>query len=241
MRPAFARLFIDCIVEAAYQRILYIDGNTQIAGNIDPLIDVSLPRNTFCAAFDPASLAITYDNRPFPQLFAYFKSIGLSASQISRYINAGVLLLDRTSWAEVCTDSLKLLNPTTQRLRFLDQDLMNLAADGRCLTMSFKWNFPSFLMSYGFEDVIEPRIYHFMGNPRPWQGAFQPWGRKWHRTYTDLVEKYPDLQPYLKTLPTSKYLKFHAQHYYKKLTEGRVWRRPEIRDKIIEIEKNAFI
>src|ERR1700737_3307217 len=53
MRPAFARLFIDRIVEPAYQRILYIDGNTQIAGNIDPLIDVSLPRNTFCAAFDP--------------------------------------------------------------------------------------------------------------------------------------------------------------------------------------------
>jgi lipopolysaccharide biosynthesis glycosyltransferase len=240
MHIVFARLFIDRFVEPTYQRILYIDGDTQIAGDINPLIDADLPPGTFCAARDPTTLATDTDKRSFPNQAAYFESIGLSANQIRLYCNSGVILFDRASWANICVDSLKLLQEKP-RLRFPDQDLINLAANGRCLTMSFKWNFPIFLMNYGFEDIIKPRIYHFMSNPRPWQGPFQPWGRKWHRTYIDLLDKHPDLRPHVNALSPPKYFKYYLQQYYKKVIEGLAWKRSDIREKIAEIEKQSFV
>jgi lipopolysaccharide biosynthesis glycosyltransferase len=241
MPAMFARLFLDRFLEPEYQRILYIDGDTQVVADIEPLFDVELPPNKFCAVRDPTALAIECDRALFPEQAAYFESIGIGRSQVGEYSNSGVLLLDRTSWAALSADCLRLLKARKDPFRFPDQDLINLTANGRCLTMSFKWNFPVFLMNYGFEPIIDPRIYHFMSNPRPWQGSFPPWGPKWQSRYSELVREFPGLKPYFVSLPPAKHLKYYLQQHYKKVVEGRFWQRPDVHSRIIEIEKNAFI
>jgi hypothetical protein len=107
--------------------------------------------------------------------------------------------------------------------------------------MSFKWNFPVFLLNTGLDEIVEPRVYHFMSNPRPWQGPFQPWGHRWHSTYQHLVADHPELVQYMPTLSAPRYLKYFLQQHYKKRIETVVWRCQEIFDKVGRIEADAFI
>jgi lipopolysaccharide biosynthesis glycosyltransferase len=241
MHVMFGRLFLDRFMTSNYQHILYIDGDTQIADNLDPLVDVKLPNGMFCAARDPMALAINWKNRVSADQRKYFETIGLSPDRVVNYFNSGVLRADRQGWAEISSRTLELIRSRGSNFRFPDQDALNLVAAERYLTMSFKWNFPVFLLNTGLDKIVKPRIYHFMSNPRPWQGSFQPWGRKWHSTYQELVAKHPELGPHKPGLPAHRYLKYFLQQHYKKRVETVIWRSQEIFDKTGKIETEAFL
>lgn len=241
MHIMFARLFVDRFIGPNYRRILYIDGDTQIGANVDPLLDVQLPIDKFCAARDPLTLVLDWNNSdPFKQR-AYFKEIGVSPERLRTYFNSGVLRFDRDSWTKISADALREVRSRKTSFRFPDQDALNLVAGEKCLTMSYKWNFPAFLLDTDLRDLIKPRIYHFMSNPRPWQGPFHPWGRERHSIYLDLVARHPELAPYWPTLSTPRYLKYFIQQYYKKWFESAVWRSPELSDRVAAIEYGAFV
>jgi lipopolysaccharide biosynthesis glycosyltransferase len=237
----FARLFLDRFVDPKYESIVYVDGDTQIVGDLDPLLKVQLPAGKFLAARDPMALAIDWNNRESSRQRTYFKSIGLPLDQARQYFNSGVLRLDRKSWISISADALRAADLRKETFKFPDQDALNLVAGSDCLTMSFKWNFPVFFLNIGVAETIRPRVYHFMSNPRPWQGPFEPWGRKWHTTYRDLVQQYPKLAPYVQTLSAPKYLKYFFQQHYKKGIENVVWRCQEIFEKISAIESSAIV
>ena len=108
-------------------------------------------------------------------------------------------------------------------LRFLDQDALNLVAADRQMPMSLAWNFPIFMRNSGVESTMEPIIYHFMSNPKPWHGAFRPWTSDFHRPYVEIIQKYPEIAPYLQTLPNVRRLKYLLQQHYKNQTERLTW------------------
>lgn len=241
MHIMYGRLFLDRILDRSYFRILYIDGDTQIDACLDPLINVQLPSGALCAARDPMALSIEWNDRTASGQRTYFKSIGLDPGHVRNYFNSGIIRVDRDAWRDISVDTLKLVKSRAAQFRFPDQDALNLVSANRYLTMSFKWNFPVFLLNAGLDDVVLPRIYHFMSNPRPWHGPFQPWGKKWHASYIDLLKRYPELKPYMPTLSQPRYLKYFLQQHYKKRVESVVWKCPEIFDRVSEIERRSFV
>jgi lipopolysaccharide biosynthesis glycosyltransferase len=116
---------------------------------------------------------------------------------------------------------------------------LNLIFGSDYLTMSFRWNFPIFFLSYGFQNLIRPQIYHFMSNPRPWNGPFEPWGVEFCAPYVELVRKYPDVARFLGKFGLLRTLRYEAQYQMKLLLEGSIWRSQEMRERVLRVEQDA--
>jgi lipopolysaccharide biosynthesis glycosyltransferase len=238
----YARLFLDTLLGDDYRRIIYIDGDTQIAGDLQELADVSIPAGMILAVRDPMTLVIERESKTWREQHAYMKSIGLSAAHIGAYFNSGVICFNTADWAEIRHECLRLQKSRHGDFRFPDQDILNLAVRDRHRTISFKWNFPIYFLNHaGVESIVQPRVYHFMSNPRPWQGAFQPWGKTHFKKYDELTNRYPELLGLRERLPARTFWKYTLQQYYKLVAERLAWKSNEFTERIMRIESEAMI
>ena len=176
----YSRHFAPQLLRQHYDRILYLDCDTLIAGNIADLLNLSLEDRPFAIGYD-----CLYNN--------YKKFIGLSPEQ--PYFNAGVLLIDIQAWiAQECTarffDCIK--NRVNQPSILADQDILahSLARDAAILPPQYNF-LTHFQMFKTRNDVLHatgipasawytkeqyaaaqknPVIHHFLGHTlgRPW-------------------------------------------------------------------------
>ena len=219
-----ARLFLDRFAPSQYEELLYLDGDTQVAGCLDPLIKMHVPNGHFMAARDPLAFSLSPKNLGRDKQAIYFQSAGLSATQGRGYFNSGVLRINRDGWDEIGREAWRLFCLMRDTTRFPDQDALNLAGWHQYIPMSLCWNFPIFLRNAGFEQRVEPRILHYMGRPKPWHGGFLPWGKVGYQPYLDAVVQYPELLPFLERLPRGRKIKYYAQQHYKRVFEHLTWR-----------------
>lgn len=233
-----ARLFLGRLLPEDYEQFLYIDGDTQISGLLDPLLDYPVPRGQFLAASDPMVFAASGQDRHGREIAAYFSSLGISAQEQHLYFNTGVLRVNRDGWDEIGTEAWRLFKIYRERSRFPDQDALNLAGMGRRIPMSLCWNFPIFMLNAGVSGHIAPRISHFMGSPKPWHGSFLPWDASAYQPYLDIISKYPELAPYLPLMSPAKKLRYVFQQHYKRGLETLTWARNDRRDRILDYEKS---
>ena len=242
MHVMYARLFLDCILERSYGRILYVDGDTQISGSLRELVSAELSSGMILAAPDPMTIGIRADTREGRRHSAYLESIGLPRSEVGDYFNSGVLCFNAKDLSEIRSACLAEHSRSKRAFRFPDQDLLNLAARGRRQQMSFKWNFPIYFLNHsGVEDDVAPRIYHFMSNPRPWHGAFAPWGAIPFERYAQLIHRYPQLAKLQPQLPAWLRAKYALQQYYKLASENLSALPGDFRRRIALIEKDAAV
>lgn len=218
-----ARLFLDRIAPAEYSQLLYIDGDTQIIGGLTPLLEAKIPAGQFCAVSDPMTFSLEGEGRHERALVDYFASIGLADDNHRNYFNSGVLRINRTGWDEIGLKAWQLFQDLKGKTRYPDQDALNLAAMDRRVPMSLAWNFPIFLRNARLEEAIKPRIVHYMGSPKPWHGAFLPWGSKEYEAYLAAVTRYPALAPFLTSMPWYRRLRYVLQQRYKRERETSVW------------------
>ena len=230
---AYARLFLDRFVPERYTQLLYIDGDTQITGELDPLIMANPPRKTFLATTDPVAFKYNKAEDAPEALQAYLKRLGLSS--IKQYFNSGVMRINRDGWAEIGSEALRICASTSKHsLHFWDQDGLNAVAassDVR-LPMSVRYNFPIFLRNCRVESVVKPVIYHFMSAPKPWNGNFPPWNLKATLPYIEVSCKYPQLSRYQRRFGAWRKVRYVLQQRVKQLDEtvnwGFSWRRAEV-------------
>ncbi|WP_236621597.1 glycosyltransferase family 8 protein [Asticcacaulis benevestitus] len=218
MHPMFGRLFINSLLPEHYQRIAYVDGDTQIAGSLRPLLDVFIPEGHFLAVRDPASLFARISPDWEARTKADRVQAGLSGDY-NNYLNTGVLVFDRTSWTNLSAATLQAIRAKGDAFKFGDQDPMNLAVGDKCLYIPNRWNFPGFLIGTEAERAVRPIIYHFMSNPRPWLHSGLPWGRKWQEPYKVMLKTYPELAPLAPKASWGDKLKYHVQQLIKCATE----------------------
>ncbi|WP_158809365.1 glycosyltransferase [Beijerinckia sp. L45] len=235
---SFARFFVHRILERRYKSVLYLDGDTQVCGSLDPLLQVSIPKGRFLAARDPMSIEYQERNTKYEE--TYLHSIGLPAASARRYFNSGVIRFNLEDWPETSSRVLSVSGDRNHGFRFPDQDPLNIAFGDDYLTMSYKWNFPAFFLNSGFQTLIEPRVYHFMSNPRPWDGPFAPWGRNWFEPYTKLIRQFPQLENLRSGIKPLRYLKYMLQQRYKQLVETPFWGSQPIRKRVLQIEQDAY-
>ena len=241
MPLTFARFFLCRVLDPVYDQVVYIDGDTQVHASLDALVGVTFEAGKFLAAPDPMAMMIDAPGRLWASRRRYFRSIGIPDGRRSSYFNAGVLRFRRSDWETISAECVRLSRSKNGAYLFHDQDALNVAFGDACQPMSLRWNFPIFLINAGVEDVIKPSIYHFMSNPRPWTGAFAPWGRPLHTVYRDLVGLHPDLRPLVKPLTRAKFFKYKAQQRYKQFIESHVWGHPDVRARIMRFESQAVV
>lgn len=234
-----ARLFLDRIAPAHYGHLLYIDGDTQIMGSLEPLVRTEVPSGQFCAANDPMTFSLDGGRGHDRSLVSYFASIGLENNRQRNYFNSGVLRINRDGWDRIGWESWKLFQNLKGKTRYPDQDALNLVAMDRRIPMSLSWNFPIFLRNARLEQAIDPRVVHYMGSPKPWHGAFLPWGGTEYLPYVEAVSRYPDLEQFLTRMPFYRRCRYILQQHYKRIHEISAWGKGSRHHEILNYEKRV--
>jgi hypothetical protein len=235
----FARLFLTRLVPEEYQQLLHIDGDTQISGSLDALIEAPVPAGHFMAATDPMTFELGKAGPQNQRVADHFKNIGIPHGHT--YFNAGVLRINRDGWDEIGQAAWAMFRKNKPTLRFLEQDALNIVGAARHIPMSLAWNFPIFLRNGRVESTIRPIIYHFMSKPKPWQGVFEPWTEEFYQPYGDCIRTYPELAPYLRTISGRQRLKYFLQQHYKKQVETLTWGFGARRGRILSHERDLRI
>lgn len=110
------------------------------------------------------------------------------------YINAGVLVMNSEYIRNNLRQTELMAIATRDDLRLADQDLINVAFDGKITFLDPKWNFciksnqwvedcmnlaeKKSLLAYK-ESVSSPWIIHFANNPKPWGNPSLPMADSW--------------------------------------------------------------
>lgn len=169
-RASFFRLHLPALLAGTTDRILYLDGDIEVSKPVADLFGLDLSGHAF-AATDDLNLqrmdgtGIIKENRTL----ILRKSAGLQTPRNARYAQAGVLLIDVTSWAEreVTRRAVAFLSEHGDLCPFFDQDVLNVASEGQFTLVSPGWNYAPSFMS-GVPMWGEPVITHFAGNGKPW-------------------------------------------------------------------------
>lgn len=159
-----------------FDKIIYLDSDTIINCDIYELYSIDL--NEYYAA---GVKAIAFDN------ISHKKRLGIDTS---RYLNAGVLLLNNK---KIIEDHIyeKFLDLTKKEFSCQDQDILNIAFNGKVLMLEKYFNFmPKYVSNYvnNLPTKSKIKIIHYADKVKPWNDQSTP--------YSDLFWDTARLTPY---------------------------------------------
>ena len=231
-----ARLFLNSFVPEQYTQYLYLDGDTQILGSLDPLVEAYVPAGHFLAANDVMTFQIEDMAPQSRELNKHLASIGITGADARSYFNSGVLRINRDGWEQIGQEAWERYLNRSGEAKFPDQDALNLVGAEHRLCMSLGWNFPVFLRNSRVEAGIKPRIWHFTSQPKPWQGIFPPWTIESYEPYAEMVERHPGLAPYHRVMPIEERVFYHLHQRRKRVIETVTWGYSARRQRILNYE-----
>lgn len=237
LHPTYARLFLDAMLPAEVEEILYLDGDTQVLGDLGPLVMATPPDEGVLAVRDPMVVLRQVTPGLRRQIDGWWDSSDIPEPLRANYVNAGIMRISRELVPLLRDGVLDLIEVQGRRLHFKDQDAINLVLGPRIRPVSLAWNFPGFLLGSPLASAVTPRIIHFMSDPRPWDGPFPPWGPRYHEPYLELVRRHPETAQYRTRLHGRRRVKYQLQQRYKGATEGRLWKRSSALDAVVALEQ----
>lgn len=188
---AFGRLFLDDLLPSSYEQLLYLDGDTQIVSSLDPLLTFDVPPGKFLAARDYCALANTAETDD--AFRDHLDRQQLPPDARDNYFNSGVIRAGRQSWAKIADNAIAYYLRFPERCHpYHDQGALNGSGHSSHMVMSARWNFPRQFQHLDTA-ALNPVVYHFMANPKPWHGHFHPWSRQQSQCYVDLARRHPDI------------------------------------------------
>lgn len=221
------RLLMPNYLDENIHRILYLDCDVIVNGNLDELFKIDMTCKAVGGCLDPQ----TYSREVFSRLgYDYSK----------RYICAGVLLMNLDYWREanLSAQIIGYMKNNPDKIAFLEQDALNLLCCNNKIVLPARYGVqvPFFRENQFIEEHINemesliesPSIVHYAG--------YQPWiycknkslhSCLWWATYISL-HKFPQVRiDYLKSMLkyTVRYLlsklrvinkdsKYHIDQYY---------------------------
>ncbi len=237
LHPMFGRLFLDAYLPPDVEQVLYLDGDTQVVGDITPLMFAEVQEAGMLAVRDPMVFIRRTNEAKRAQIDGWWDAAELAPIVRHNYINSGVLRCSREFLLELGERSVEEFRAGHGKFRFADQDAINRALAGQVGTISMRWNFPGFLLDTQFVDLVPPRILHFMSDPRPWHGPFPPWGARYFKPYVDLVRDHPEVRPYWPRVGAAQRAKYALQQVYKRYKERPDLQSPAAATAVAQLEK----
>lgn len=190
----FSKLFQN------YRRMLYLDCDIIVTGDVGELFDVDLEGKSAAGVEDVGfrwlaytKRAIFLDNKPYNVLNYCTDVLGIKDS--GGYVNAGVLLFDLEKCRQKVSfrDVVETLH--SRNFFYNDQDVLNILLEGNIKQVDCKWNYMNNIAFYlecdrkEFRELYldlyreDYRIIHYISAKKPWNGEV-PMGEVWQK-YAD--------------------------------------------------------
>nr|MBV6630667.1 FkbM family methyltransferase [Oceanococcus sp. HetDA_MAG_MS8] len=171
------------------RRILYVDADTLVRGDLAALWQVDLGEHLLAAVSQPL----------LPSEFSRVKQLGVSTPEA--YFNSGVMLMDLERMRkDGCVDALiDFIKERRAPMPWADQDPLNAVFRGRWLQLEPKWNAMTVLFTapysalpYAVKHINQarqsPRIVHFIGPFKAWH---QRCRNPYRREFFDVLAQTP--------------------------------------------------
>lgn len=173
-KEMYYRILIPTILPQ-YDKVIYLDSDTVILGDIDELFDTDTEGCAVCGVNDVMH-SVSKE---------YVKNVlGLNPD---RYINSGVLIIDckRFKEYEIKEKCFSVLKSSDIKFRYPDQDIINIVCQDHIKFLDRAWNYiwhyhfprynqsPAYLLPDGEkEDYLKAadniKILHYTSNIKPW-------------------------------------------------------------------------
>ena len=185
-RTVLFRLGLEALAPQDCGRVIYVDSDTVVLGDIRELVDVDLKGHALGAVTD-----CYQDADEFAGAWSLPKG--------GRYFNSGVLVIDlpKVRGAKLFSKAIDFVARNGERLLFGDQDGLNYAFWMNTAVIEPTWNVQRFLKP---EEIASetapdrrwghrrPRLIHFIGTEKPWmRNVWHPWA--W--AYWDSLKRTP--------------------------------------------------
>lgn len=188
LKPAvLSRLVTGPHIPASYEQVLYLDGDTQCAGDLAPLLNFRVPKGRLLGCPDSINYYKYDAGRYAAGRRALMGDWGLSVDDT--WYNTGVLMAERVTWAERGAAALKFFVENVDICPFPVDGSTNATARGLWMPMSCRWNFMAPMRMWGLDEAIQPALYHFTGREKPWLGNMAPWKDFWPRYLATRAER----------------------------------------------------
>ena len=190
----FSKLFQN------YRRMLYLDCDIIVTGDVGELFDVDLEGKSAAGVEDVGfrwlaytKRAIFLDNKPYNVLNYCTDVLGIKDP--GGDVNAGVLLFDLEKCRQKVSfrDVVETLH--SRNFFYNDQDVLNILLEGNIKQVDCKWNYMNNIAFYlecdrkEFRELYldlyreDYRIIHYISAKKPWNGEV-PMGEVWQK-YAD--------------------------------------------------------
>lgn len=162
----YYRLLISLLLPKEIHKVLFLDSDIIIVGNIDIFWEFEV------STYSHIAIENSGDNKPF------IKKLEIPGN--SKYFNAGIMLVNLNWWREhdVYSRSIEYLKINSEKITFWDQDVLNAILFNDWYEFPLSYNAQSFLFSEHLptylqkekEAINSPKIIHFTGggDSKPW-------------------------------------------------------------------------
>ena len=172
----FFRLLIPEVLPDELEKVIYLDCDLIVRGNIEELWQIELGNHYLLAAQDTW---IPYVSNPNGLL--NYQELKISAN--FKYFNAGVLVINLKKWRKekISAKAIKYLKENIEYVRWHDQDVLNALFAGQWGEIDPRWNcspssvhgLASWQDSPFTEEVYnnlirDPYIIHYVSDKKPW-------------------------------------------------------------------------
>lgn len=166
-------------VFSMYEKVAYLDSDIVVNHDIFEVFELDLGDNYLAAAFDTHVVAYCTQNPPLEQREYNIKQLGMKDPEL--YFQAGVSLFNVKALKNDFEEGYLIKQGVSHKLRWLDQDLLNMLFYGRILRLPNRWNvmvsnepqnldeyyLPTELRQEYYEARREPYIIHYVGRSMP--------------------------------------------------------------------------
>lgn len=169
-RASLFRLGLEKLAPADCKRVVYLDADLVVTGDIRELWKIDLKGRALGAVDDENMDSV-----------AFCKRWSLSPSS---YFNSGVLLIDmeKVRRDKIFSRAIDVILEHDAKLTWKDQDALNVACHGDWVNVGAEWNVQrttAIDYSRGRTKLLarrSPKIIHFTGAEKPWLAAsYHPW------------------------------------------------------------------
>ena len=177
----YYRLYLPAMVPENIEKLLYLDTDIVVIGNLAPLYNTALKGL-------PAAAVNYVDNDPRPEL---------NIHTIGEYFNAGVILISLREWKEqdISEKTIEFVQKYPERCRLNDQDGLNAVLVNNYHKLDLKYNvtlseIPENLGRSKYDAFLGDKviIHYTRGGHKPWKFLGK---NKFRYLYHDYLKKSP--------------------------------------------------
>jgi lipopolysaccharide biosynthesis glycosyltransferase len=215
-KSTYLRLLLPELLPECVSKVLYLDADTIVSGDISELYKTDISDNYAAGAKE----VINCYAKTIPHFQSHIDNLGIASNHF--YFSAGVLLMNikKMKADKVVSKYFQFAIEHPELIIWSDQDILN-----GVLSSSVKYIHPKYNMNYNVEpDILEatwskkevseaknnPVIIHYIGPIKPWHYlTYHPRNGLWW--------KYLKMTPFKDFKPTGKSSKLILRKYYLKM------------------------